>query len=157
QQGHRIRITVSTSDQAYATPTDPVVYTVGVEGSVTMPTVDSTPIATAAVLWRWILFGVLGLVAIGLVTAILVGRRRYRRADRSVRTEYKDTPLVVDGLRKAYADGFVAVSTVDFRVERGQVVGLLGPNGAGKTTTLRVLMGLTKPTAGDIYVFGHRL
>jgi ABC-2 type transport system ATP-binding protein len=64
---------------------------------------------------------------------------------------------VVQGLRKAYADGFVAVSTVDFRVERGQVVGLLGPNGAGKTTSLRVLMGLTKPTAGDIYVFGHKL
>src|SRR5690606_35484811 len=42
-------------------------------------------------------------------------------------------------------------------VERGQVVGLLGPNGAGKTTTLRVLMGLTHPTAGDVFVFGLRL
>src|SRR6185369_13160367 len=40
---------------------------------------------------------------------------------------------------------------------RGQVLGLLGPNGAGKTTTLRVLMGLTQPTAGQIFVFGHRL
>jgi ABC-2 type transport system ATP-binding protein len=37
------------------------------------------------------------------------------------------------------------------------VLGLLGPNGAGKTTTLRVLMGLTQPTQGEIYVFGHRL
>jgi ABC-2 type transport system ATP-binding protein len=37
------------------------------------------------------------------------------------------------------------------------VVGLLGPNGAGKTTALRVLMGLTLPSAGDVLVFGHRL
>ena len=49
------------------------------------------------------------------------------------------------------------MSTVDFTVERNQVVGLLGPNGAGKTTTLRVLMGLTKATAGEVYVYGHRL
>ncbi|PZM97615.1 MAG: ABC transporter ATP-binding protein, partial [Actinobacteria bacterium] len=59
--------------------------------------------------------------------------------------------------RQEYPGGFVAVSRVDFTVERGQVVGLLGPNGAGKTTTLRVLMGMTQPTAGEIHVFGHRL
>jgi ABC-2 type transport system ATP-binding protein len=49
------------------------------------------------------------------------------------------------------------VERVDFTVERGQVVGLLGPNGAGKTTALRVLMGLTMPTAGEVLIFGHRL
>jgi ABC-2 type transport system ATP-binding protein len=64
---------------------------------------------------------------------------------------------VVNGLRKAYADGFVAVQEIGFTVRRGQVVGLLGPNGAGKTTTLRVLMGLTTPTAGEVFVFGHKL
>jgi ABC-2 type transport system ATP-binding protein len=158
QSGHLLRVTVSSSDQAYTTPAAPTLYTVALGGStVTLPAVDATPIATPAVLWRWLLVAILALLAVGVVVAILVGRRRYRRADRSVHASYQDTPLVVDGLRKAYADGFVAVSTVDFRVERGQVVGLLGPNGAGKTTTLRVLMGLTKPTAGDIYVFGHRL
>jgi ABC-2 type transport system ATP-binding protein len=51
----------------------------------------------------------------------------------------------------------VAVATVDFTVERGQVVGLLGPNGAGKTTTLRVLLGMTQPTKGEVLIFGHRL
>ncbi|MBO0689722.1 MAG: ABC transporter ATP-binding protein, partial [Candidatus Dormibacteraeota bacterium] len=68
-----------------------------------------------------------------------------------------DRPLVVEGLRKEYADGFVGVSRLDFAVDREQVVGMLGPNGAGKTTALRVLMGLIRPTAGDVYVFGERL
>jgi ABC-2 type transport system ATP-binding protein len=71
--------------------------------------------------------------------------------------EFADTPLVVRGLRKEYADGFVAVAGVDFTVQRGQVVGLLGPNGAGKTTTLRVLLGLSRPTRGELLVFGHHL
>jgi len=157
QTGHQVRITIASADQAYLTPVAPTVYTVGVSGTVSLPTVDSKPIATAAVLWRAVLFVLLAVLALGLAAAVLLGRRRYRRADRSVLAEYADVPLVVRGLRKAYGDGFVAVSTVDFRVARGQVVGLLGPNGAGKTTSLRVLMGLTKPTAGNIYVFGHRL
>jgi ABC-2 type transport system ATP-binding protein len=158
QAGHLLRISIASADQAYLTPVAPTVYTVGLAGSaVTLPTVDSKPIATAAVLWRGILIGLVAVLALGVVAAVLVGRRRYRRADRSVLAGYADVPLVVNGLRKAYDDGFVAVSTVDFRVERGQVVGLLGPNGAGKTTSLRVLLGLIKPTAGDIYVFGHRL
>ncbi|MGH3683344.1 MAG: ABC transporter ATP-binding protein, partial [Natronosporangium sp.] len=75
----------------------------------------------------------------------------------SVLAEHRDTPLVVSGLRKAYAGGFVAVSRVDLTVRRGEVVGLLGPNGAGKTTALRVLLGLTHATAGQVLIFGHRL
>ena len=158
QPGHLIRITISSADQAYLTPAAPNVYTVGLgDSAVTLPTVASSPIATTAVLWRWVLVAVVALLVLAVVAGVALGRRRYRRADRSVRAGYTDVPLVVDGLRKVYDDGFVAVSTVDFRVERGQVVGLLGPNGAGKTTSLRVLMGLIKPTAGDIYVFGHRL
>ena len=50
-----------------------------------------------------------------------------------------------------------AVDAVDLTVTRGEVYGFLGPNGAGKTTTLRVLLGLTMPTAGEALVFGHKL
>ncbi len=158
QPGHLLRVTVATSDQAYASPAAPAVYDVALGDSpLLLPYVHSAPIVTPNVIWRWVLLGLVVLVVLGVLAAILIGRRRYRRAHRAVRPEYADIPLVVSGLRKEYADGFVAVSTVDFTVQGGQVVGLLGPNGAGKTTSLRVLMGLTHATAGDIYVFGHRL
>ena len=122
-----------------------------------LPTVHSAPLVTPSTTWRWLLAGLVALVLLGTAGAVLIGRRRYAHAARTVNPEYADVPLVVDGLRKEYSDGFVAVSRVDFTVQRGQVVGLLGPNGAGKTTTLRVLMGLTHPSAGDVYIFGHRL
>lgn len=49
----------------------------------------------------------------------------------------------------------LAVSALDFAVERGSVTGLLGGNGAGKTTTLSMIMGLVLPTSGRIEVLGH--
>jgi ABC-2 type transport system ATP-binding protein len=157
QSGHRLRVTVATSDQAYTTPPTPTVYTVAVSPAVSLPTVHGEPIPSAGVVWRWVLAGIVVALAAGLAGAIWLGRRRHRLVDRSVDLSCAEIPLVVRGLRKEYADGFVALSRVDFAVERGQVVGLLGPNGAGKTTALRVLMGLIKPTAGDVYVFGHGL
>ncbi|MFG1843881.1 alpha/beta fold hydrolase [Micromonospora carbonacea] len=158
EAGHRLRVVVATSDQAYTTPAEPAVYTVAAgDGPLVLPTVAGEPIPTTAVVWRWVLAGLLATIAVGLVAVVLIARRRHRRQDSSVHPEYAGTPLAVRQLRKEYADGFVAVSNVDFEVHPGQVVGLLGPNGAGKTTTLRVLMGLTQPTAGEIYVFGRRL
>ncbi|WP_433213626.1 alpha/beta fold hydrolase [Dactylosporangium sp. CS-047395] len=156
EAGSRVGITVATADTAYWSPPDPAVYTVAVDGAVTLPAIAGTPIANPEVIWRYVLIALLALLVIALAVALLVARGRARRIDRSVATEHVDTPLVVRGLRKEYKD-FVAVSKVDFTVQRGQVVGLLGPNGAGKTTSLRVLMGLTRPTAGEILVFGHRL
>jgi ABC-2 type transport system ATP-binding protein len=155
--GHTVRIVVATSDQAFLSPVKPAVYTVAVGSAITLPTVVGTPIANPQTIWRYVLTGLLVAIVAGLVVVLLVRRRRLRRHHDPTIAEYADTPLVVRGLRKAYGDGFVAVEEVSFTVERGQVVGLLGPNGAGKTTTLRVLMGLTMPTAGDALVFGHRL
>jgi lipooligosaccharide transport system ATP-binding protein len=57
------------------------------------------------------------------------------------------------GLSKRYGDRHV-VDTVDLAVEPGECFGLLGPNGAGKTTTLRMLLGLTHPSAGRLHVLG---
>ena len=155
--GHRVRIVVATSDQAFLGPLRPAVYTVAVDPAVILPTVVGTPIANPAIIFWYVLAALVLAIALALVVVLLVRRRRARRLGSHTVAEYADTPLVVRNLRKAYADGFVAIEEIDFTVQRGQVVGLLGPNGAGKTTTLRVLMGLTMPTAGEALVFGHRL
>ena len=63
QAGHLMRITIASADQAYLTPVAPTVYTVEAAGTVTLPTVDSKPIATAAVLWRAVLFVLLAVLA----------------------------------------------------------------------------------------------
>jgi ABC-2 type transport system ATP-binding protein len=47
-----------------------------------------------------------------------------------------------------------ALAGLDFSVMPGEVHGFLGPNGAGKSTTLRILLGLIRPTAGTVRVFG---
>jgi ABC-2 type transport system ATP-binding protein len=63
-------------------------------------------------------------------------------------------PIEVRGLVKRYGD-LVAVDDVDLTVEAGDVFGYLGPNGAGKTTSLRMMLGLIRPTAGTVRLFGR--
>ena len=63
-------------------------------------------------------------------------------------------PLEVRGLTKVYGD-IVAVDQVDLTVAEGNVYGYLGPNGAGKTTSLRMMLGLIRPTAGHVQLFGR--
>lgn len=62
--------------------------------------------------------------------------------------------IIAEDLTKHF-DGFVAVSGVNLRVERGQVLVLLGPNGAGKTTTVRMLTSVLAPTRGRAVVGGY--
>lgn len=65
-----------------------------------------------------------------------------------------DTPVLqVKGLTKQFGR-FVAVDQVSFEVQRGEIFGFLGANGAGKTTAMRMLSGLSKPTAGQGQVAG---
>ena len=60
----------------------------------------------------------------------------------------------VNSLTKAYG-GFTAVNDVSFTCRPGRVTGFLGPNGAGKTTTMRVMVGLTPASSGEVTIGGH--
>lgn len=65
-----------------------------------------------------------------------------------------NTPaLSIDNLVKAFGD-VEAVRGVSLSISPGEVVAFLGPNGAGKTTTLDIALGLSKPTSGDVALFG---
>src|SRR5918912_4386354 len=66
----------------------------------------------------------------------------------------RSVPVEVRGLSKRYGD-VLAVDDVDLTVEPGDVFGYLGPNGAGKTTSLRMLLGLIRPSAGSVRLFGR--
>jgi ABC-2 type transport system ATP-binding protein len=61
--------------------------------------------------------------------------------------------IAIDGLTKKYGD-FTAVDNISLRAGRGEIFGFLGPNGAGKTTTIRIISGLSLPTAGTVQVDG---
>jgi lipooligosaccharide transport system ATP-binding protein len=61
--------------------------------------------------------------------------------------------VAASGLTKIY-DGRPVVDAIDLCVKSGECFGILGPNGAGKTTTLRMLIGLSPPTAGKLEVLG---
>jgi ABC-2 type transport system ATP-binding protein len=63
-------------------------------------------------------------------------------------------PIEVRGLVKRYGE-ITAVAGVDLTVQPGDVYGYLGPNGAGKTTSLRMMLGLIRPTAGSVRLFGR--
>lgn len=50
-----------------------------------------------------------------------------------------------------------SVSNLNIHIKKGRIYGLLGRNGAGKSTTMKMLLGLLKPSAGDVYIFGKSL
>lgn len=53
--------------------------------------------------------------------------------------------------------GLTAVDSLDFSLDRGELLGLIGPNGAGKTTLFNLLMGLIKPSEGEIFLEGEKI
>jgi energy-coupling factor transporter ATP-binding protein EcfA2 len=63
--------------------------------------------------------------------------------------------ITIESLTKRYGR-FTAVDDVTFTATPGQVTGFLGPNEAGKSTTMRVMVGLTPPTSGEVTVNGRR-
>lgn len=61
--------------------------------------------------------------------------------------------LHIRGLKKNFGK-FHALHGIDMDLDPGEVLGFIGPNGAGKSTTIRTILGLIKPSQGDVRVFG---
>ncbi|MEV7685735.1 alpha/beta fold hydrolase [Streptomyces bungoensis] len=155
QKGHRLRLVLASTDLGYASPAAPATYTVSLRSDLSVPTAPAVHTA-AAPLPSWVWWLPLAGATTGLVL-LLTARRR--GAAPAPAPDLAEVPLEITGLSKRYARSAdrYAVRELSFRVEKGQVLGLLGPNGAGKTTTLRMLMGLIRPDAGEIRVFGHAI
>ena len=64
--------------------------------------------------------------------------------------------IATRGLERRYGD-VLAVEALDLDVRRGEIYGFLGRNGAGKTTTIRMMLGLIRPSAGEVDVLGARV
>jgi ABC-2 type transport system ATP-binding protein len=68
-----------------------------------------------------------------------------------------EPPILIDHLSKRLGRKVLAVDSLNLRIDEGQVVGLCGPNGAGKSVTLKILLGLVRPSAGRVLLFGEEV
>ncbi|MBW1927416.1 MAG: ATP-binding cassette domain-containing protein, partial [Deltaproteobacteria bacterium] len=76
---------------------------------------------------------------------------------KGIKTGNAEIPLVeIRNLTKRFGDR-IAVSDLDLSIYPGECLGLLGPNGAGKTTTIYILLGIFRPTSGEISIFGESI
>src|SRR5436309_5174099 len=75
------------------------------------------------------------------------------RAGNGARMNDTSPTLTAASLTKIIGDKRI-VDNVSFELQRGEIFGFLGPNGAGKTTTIRMLVGLIKPTSGNVTICG---
>lgn len=72
-----------------------------------------------------------------------------------------EVDISIQDVSKVFSTGFgkkkTGVNHLSLEVPRGQVVGLLGPNGSGKSTTIKMILGFLQPSAGEIWVCGHKV
>ena len=61
--------------------------------------------------------------------------------------------IEINNLSKKYKNT-LAVKSMNFKINKGQIIGLLGPNGCGKSTTIGMILGLIKPTSGNVIIDG---
>jgi len=71
--------------------------------------------------------------------------------------ESESVAIETRNLSKRYPKGVLAVDGLSLRVLKGEVFGFLGPNGAGKTTSIKMMVGLLKPTSGQVLIEGERI
>ncbi len=64
--------------------------------------------------------------------------------------------IQIKGLHKYFGE-YKALNNLSLEVKRGEIFGFLGLNGAGKTTTIKTLLGMLKPTSGELYMLGEKV
>jgi len=64
--------------------------------------------------------------------------------------------IEINNLSKEYKN-IKAVKNINFKIQKGSIVGLLGPNGCGKSTTIGMMLGLIKPSAGSVLINGQNI
>ena len=64
--------------------------------------------------------------------------------------------IEIKNLNKQY-NNISAVKNINFKINKGSIVGLLGPNGCGKTTTIGMMLGLIKPSSGSVIINGKNI
>ena len=64
--------------------------------------------------------------------------------------------IEIKNLNKNY-NNILAVKNINFKINKGSIVGLLGPNGCGKTTTIGMMLGLIKPSTGTVFINGQNI
>ena len=68
----------------------------------------------------------------------------------------EEIAIEIKNLNKKFRDT-LAVKNMSFKIYKGQTIGLLGPNGCGKSTTIGMLLGLIKPTSGNVIIDGKNM
>ena len=63
----------------------------------------------------------------------------------------KEIVIEINNLSKMYKNT-LAVKNINFKINKGSIIGLLGPNGCGKSTTIGMMLGLIKPTSGEVLI-----
>jgi ABC-2 type transport system ATP-binding protein len=71
--------------------------------------------------------------------------------------EMESVAIETRDLSKRYTGGVLAVDGLSLCIRKGEVFGFLGPNGAGKTTSIKMMVGLLKPTSGQILIDGEKI
>ena len=67
-----------------------------------------------------------------------------------------ENSIEVINLKKTYGSK-LAVNSINFKIKENEIIGLLGPNGCGKTTTIGMILGLLKPSSGEIIIEGMKI
>jgi len=72
----------------------------------------------------------------------------------TIHREPAETVAWLTSISKRYGNGVVALDGLSLNLKRGEIIALLGPNGAGKSTAVKLMMGLSSPTSGEVRIFG---